>query len=172
MHETTCRHLLCTSLKDLTKQPWHHAPCTMRSHRASSWLQSVQSPRSVLFMTISIYFLASSVLVLCCAVLPASVIAFSSSAPVIVPEVHPAHVTKVTQHVKAALGDEDGANDNRYAFARDAVTSFQENDESPPSKNLCVWRSYQEYWMQLAFNGMTHNNPTDRNLPTIFSTLY
>ncbi|KAL7496884.1 hypothetical protein ACHAWT_004991 [Skeletonema menzelii] len=87
-------------------------------------------------MTISIYFLASSVLVLCCAVLPASVIAFSSSAPVIAPEVHPAHVTKVTQLVKAALGDEDGANDNRYAFARDAVTSFQENDESPPSNEL------------------------------------
>mmetsp|Transcript_15108 Transcript_15108/g.24812 ORF Transcript_15108/g.24812 Transcript_15108/m.24812 type:complete len:89 (+) Transcript_15108:91-357(+) len=88
-------------------------------------------------MTIVIYLLASSVLlVFCCA----TAIAFSS-APAIVPEVHPAHVTKVTQLVKAALGDEDGANDNRYAFARDAVTSFQENDESPPSKNLCVWRA-------------------------------
>jgi len=79
-------------------------------------------------MTIVIYLLASSVLVFCCAILPASAIAFSS-APAIVPEVHPAHVTKVTQLVKAALGDEDGANDNRYAFARDAVTSFQENDD-------------------------------------------
>ena len=77
-----------------------------------------------------------SMIVLCCVVLPASVIAFSSSAPVIVPEVHPAHVTKVTQLVKAALGDDDGANDNRYAFARDAVTSFQEHDESPPSNEL------------------------------------
>jgi hypothetical protein len=85
-------------------------------------------------MTFStIYLLASSVLVLCSIVLCD---AFSSSAPVIVPEVHPAHVTKVTQLVKEALGDEDGANDNRYAFARDAVTSFQENDESPPSNEL------------------------------------
>ena len=85
-------------------------------------------------MTIStIYLLASSVVVLCCIVLCD---AFSSSAPVIVPEVRPAHVTKVTQLVKAALGDEDGANDNRYAFARDAVTTFQENEESPPSNEL------------------------------------
>mmetsp|Transcript_16362 Transcript_16362/g.26892 ORF Transcript_16362/g.26892 Transcript_16362/m.26892 type:complete len:153 (+) Transcript_16362:82-540(+) len=85
-------------------------------------------------MTIVIYLLASSVLlVFCCA----TAIAFSS-APAIVPEVHPAHVTKGnnTTCVKAALGDEDGANDNRYAFARDAVTSFQENDESPPSNEL------------------------------------
>ena len=87
-------------------------------------------------MTFSaIYLLASSVIFLCIRI-PSSVIAFSSSAPVIVPEVDPAHVTKVTQLVKTALGDEDGANDNRYAFARDAVTTFQENEESPPSNEL------------------------------------
>eukprot|EP00984_Skeletonema_dohrnii_P021150 scaffold10493_cov72-Skeletonema_dohrnii-CCMP3373.AAC.2 len=66
---------------------------------------------------------------------PASVNAFSS-APVIVPEVHPAHVIKITQLVQAALGDEGDASNNRYAFARDAVTNFQENDESPPSNEL------------------------------------
>jgi len=68
-------------------------------------------------------------------IVPASVNAFSS-APVILPEVHPAHVTKITQLVQAALGDEGDANNNRYAFARDAVTNFQENDESPPSNEL------------------------------------
>eukprot|EP00986_Skeletonema_menzelii_P015811 scaffold12770_cov114-Skeletonema_menzelii.AAC.1 len=48
----------------------------MRSHRASSSFQSVQLPRSMLFITILIYLLASSsVLVLCCAILPASAIA-------------------------------------------------------------------------------------------------
>lgn len=72
---------------------------------------------------------------LCC-VLPALVNAFSSSAPVVLPEVHPAHVTKINQLVEAALGDEGDANDNRYVFARDAVTSFQANDESPPSNEL------------------------------------
>ncbi len=68
--------------------------------------------------------------------LPTLVHAFSSSAPVIVPEVHPAHVTRISQLVEAALGDEGDANDNRYVFARDAVTTFQENDESPPSNEL------------------------------------
>lgn len=72
---------------------------------------------------------------LCC-VLPALVNAFSSSAPVIVPEVHPAHVTKINQLVEAALGDEGDASDNRYVFARDAVTTFQKGDESPPSNEL------------------------------------
>ncbi len=82
-------------------------------------------------MTISIIHLQW----LCC-VLPSLVNAFSSSAPVIVPEVHPAHVTKVNQLVESALGDEGDASDNRYVFARDAVTNFQEHDESPPSNEL------------------------------------
>jgi len=80
------------------------------------------------------HLLVASVFVLLYTV-PASVNAFSS-APVIVPEVHPAHVTKITQLVQAALGDEGDASNNRYAFARDAVTNFQENDESPPSNEL------------------------------------
>ncbi len=54
----------------------------------------------------------------------------------IVPEVHPAHVTKINQLVEAALGDEGDASDNRYVFARDAVTNFQKGDESPPSNEL------------------------------------
>jgi hypothetical protein len=81
-------------------------------------------------------FLASAVLPVLYTV-PASVNAFSStSAPLIVPEVHPEHVNKVSQLVQAALGDEDAVNNNRYTLARDAVSDFQENDESIPSNEL------------------------------------
>jgi hypothetical protein len=66
---------------------------------------------------------------------PASVRAFSS-APVAVPEVPTHYVAKVSQLVKSALGDGDDDNNNRYALARDAVSDFQENDETPLSNEL------------------------------------
>ncbi len=89
-------------------------------------------------MTISLCYhlqaAAVHILLLC----TSAVDAFSTTSSVVVPEVHPMHVAKVSQLVQAALGDGDDSS-SRYALARDAVSDFQTNDDSPPSNNELVY---------------------------------
>ena len=91
-------------------------------------------------MTISLCYYhlqaaALHVLLLC----TSAVDAFSTtSSSVVVPEVNPTHLAKVSQLVQAALGDRDDTT-NRYELARDAVSDFQTNDDSPPSNNELVY---------------------------------
>lgn len=90
----------------------------------------------MLAMTISLcYHLQAAAVLLC----TSAVDAFSTtSSTVVVPEVHPTHVAKVSKLVQAALGDGDDSS-SRYALARDAVSDFQTNDDSPPSNNELVY---------------------------------
>ena len=81
--------------------------------------------------------IVSSAVLLAAAVHHAKALSLSSSPvhPVIVPEVHPHHLTRVSQLVSSALGDantegEGSTSANRYASARVAVNDFQSDDKS------------------------------------------